>query len=141
MAGAAAIAAARHVIPVDTVSEAVKTEIRAVTGLDPVLRGAVSMSVFPARTVTFSDVVLGESAAGEPAVAVEQLIANLRLMPLLAGRIEISDITLIKPRIAVEVGPDGHTNWSPLVDTLARALQPDAGHAERVLSFSEIRIR
>jgi AsmA protein len=140
VAGAAAIAAVRHVIPLDTVSEAVKTEIRAVTGLDPALRGPVSMSVFPARTVTFSDVVLGESAAGEPAVAVEQLIANLRLMPLLAGRIEISDVTLIKPRIAVEVGPDGHTNWSPLVDTLARALQPDAVHADRVLSFSEIRI-
>jgi AsmA protein len=140
VAGAAAIAAVRHVIPVDTVSEAVKAEIRAVTGLDPVLHGPISMSVFPARTVSFSNVVLGESVAGEPAVAVEELIANLRLMPLLSGRIEISDITLNKPRIAVEVGPDGHTNWSPLVDTLARALQPNADHAERVLSFSEIRI-
>ena len=60
VAGAAALIAARHAIPVDTVSEAVKTEIGAVTGLDPVLRGPVSMSVFPARTVTFSDVVLGE---------------------------------------------------------------------------------
>jgi AsmA protein len=140
VAGAAAIAAARHVIPVDTVSEAVKSEIRAVTGLDPVLRGPVSMSVFPARTMTFSDVALGDQAAGEPAVAVEELIANLRLLPLLAGRIEISDITLVKPRIAVEIGPDGHTNWSPLVDTLARALQPNADHTDRVLSFSEIRI-
>jgi AsmA protein len=139
VAGAAAIAAVRYVIPVDTVSEAVKTEIRAVTGLDPVLRGPVSMSVFPARTVTFSDVVLGESA-GEPAVAVEELIAHLRLLPLLVGRIEISDITLIKPRIAVEVDADGHTNWSPLIDTLAHALQPNAHRAERVLSFSEIRI-
>jgi AsmA protein len=139
-AGAAAIVAARHVIPVDTVSNAVTSEIRAVTGLDPVLRGPIAMSVFPARTVTFSDVVLGESAAGQPAVAVEELIANLRLMPLLMGRIEISDITLIKPRIALEIGPDGHTNWSPLIDTLARALQPDAHHDDRVLSFSEIRI-
>ena len=82
----------------------------------------------------------GTAAAGEPAVAVEELIANLRLLPLLAGRIEISDITLVKPRIAVEIGPDGHTNWSPLVDTLARALQPNADHTDRVLSFSEIRI-
>jgi AsmA protein len=140
VAGAAAIAAVGHVIPVDTVSESVKAEIRAVTGLDPVLRGPVSMSVFPARTVSFSDVVLGESAPGEPAVAIGELIANLRLMPLLAGRIEISDITLIKPRIVMELGPDGHTNWSPLIDTLARALRPDARRDERVLSFSEIRI-
>jgi AsmA protein len=138
--GAGALIVARHAIPVDTISEAVKTEIGAATGLAPNLRGPVSMSVFPARMVSFSDVVLGDAAAKEPAVAVEQMIVNLRLMPLLAGRIEIGDITLIKPHITVDVGADGHTNWSPLVDTLARALRPDTPHDERLLSFSEIRI-
>ena len=85
VAGAAALIVARHAIPIDTISEAVKTEIGAATGLDPDLRGPVSMSVFPARMVSFSDVVLGDAAAKEPAVAVEQMIVNLRLMPLLAG--------------------------------------------------------
>ena len=138
--GVGALIVARHAIPADTISDAVKTEIGAATGLDPELRGPVSMSVFPARMVSFSDVVLGDAAAKEPAVAVEQMIVNLRLMPLLAGRIEIADITLIKPHITVDVGADGHTNWSPLVDTLARALRPGAPHDERLLSFSEIRI-
>ena len=40
-AAVSAIAAATLMIPVDTVREAVKSEIRAVTGLDPVLRGPV----------------------------------------------------------------------------------------------------
>ena len=128
------IAAATLVIPVDTVREAVESEIRAVTGLDPLLRGPVSVSMFPAPTVEFSDVVLGEP------IAVEQLTANLRLMPLLAGRIEIADISLSKPHIALTVYPDGRTNWSPLIDILARALKPNAKRDERVLSFSEIRI-
>ena len=136
----AAVAGATLVIPVDAVREAVIAEIRAVTGLDPVLRGSVSVSMFPAGTVRFSDVVLGERVAGDPALAVEELTANLRLAPLLAGRIEIADISLIRPRIAVTVEPDGRTNWSPLVDTLARALKPNARRDERVLSFSEIRI-
>jgi predicted cobalt transporter CbtA len=35
------------VIPADTVRDAVKAQIRAVTGLDPVLRGDVSVSLFP----------------------------------------------------------------------------------------------
>jgi AsmA protein len=139
-AGVSAIAAATLMIPVDTVREAVKSEIRAVTGLDPVLRGPVSMSMFPAPTVSFSDVVLGEPVAGETAFAVEELTANLRLMPLLAGRIEIADVSLTKPRIAVTFEADGRTNWSPLIDILARALKPNARHDERVLSFSEIRI-
>jgi len=139
-AGIGAIAAATLVVPVDAVREAVTSEIRALTGLDPVLRGAVSVRMFPAGTVSFSDVVLGERGPGEPAFAAEELTANLRLLPLLAGRIEIADITLTKPRIAVTFEPDGRTNWSPLVDTLARALKPNAQRDERVLSFSEIRI-
>ena len=40
-------------MPADTVREAVKSEIRAVTGLDPVLRGDASVSLFPAGQVTF----------------------------------------------------------------------------------------
>jgi len=139
-AGVSVIAAMTLVIPVDMVREAVKNEIRAVTGLDPVLRGPVSMSMFPAPTVNFSDVVLGEPVEGETAFTVDQLTADLRLMPLLAGRIEIADISLTRPHIAVTVNPDGRTNWSPLVDILARALKPNAKRDERVLSFSEIRI-
>jgi len=140
-AGILGIAAATYVIPVDAIRGAVESEIRAVTGLDPQLRGAVSVSMFPAPTVEFSDVALGEPLAGETALAAEQLTANLRLVPLLAGRIEIADILLTKPHIAVTISPDGHTNWSPLIDILARALRPNAKRDERVLSFSEIRIK
>jgi AsmA protein len=135
------IAAATHVFPVDTVRDAIESEIRAVTGLDPALRGPMSVSMFPVPTVEFSDVALGEPVAGETALAAEQLTVNLRLMPLLARRIEIADISLVRPRIAVTVYPDGHTNWSPLIDILARALRPNAERDERVLSFSEIAIR
>ena len=139
-AGVAAVAVAPSVVPVDTVRDAVTNEIRAVTGLDPVLRGPISIRMFPAGTVSFANVVLGESRSGEPAFATEELTANLRLTPLLAGRIEIADITLTRPRIAIAVDADGRTNWSPLVDTLARALSPNAPRDEQVLSFSEIRI-
>ncbi len=132
--------AATRVIPLDVVGDAVKTQIRMATGLDPILRGPVSISMFPAATVNFSDVVLDDHAGGGQAFAAEQLTANLRLMPLLAGHIEIADISLTKPRIAVAFDADGRTNWSSLLDILAQALKPNAKRAERVVSFSEIRI-
>jgi len=140
-AGILVPAAATRVIPDGTVRQAVESEIRAVTGLDPLLRGPVSVSMFPAPTVEFSDVVLSEPVAGGTAFVAEQLTVDLRLMPLLAGRIEIADISLIKPHIAVTLYPDGRTNWSPLIDILARALKPNAKGDERVLSFSEVRIK
>jgi AsmA protein len=140
-AGTTVIAAATRVSAVDTVRDAVESEIKAVTGLDLAMRGPISVSTFPVPSVEFSDVVLGRAADGEAALAAKQLTVNLRLVPLLTGRIEIADISLVKPHIAVRVDPDGHTNWSPLIDILARALKPNAGRDERVLSFSEIGIK
>jgi AsmA protein len=119
------------------VREAVKSEIRAVTGLDPMLRGDVSVSLFPSGTVSFENVLLGDDRTGEPAVLASQLTAHLRYFPLLAGRIEVADLTLVRPTIAVTMMPDGQTNWSALIESLTRALQPVPG---RIASFSEIRI-
>lgn len=140
-AGTTVIAAATRVTPADAVRDAVESEIRAVTGLDLLMRGPISVSMFPVPSVEFSDVALREAVAGEAALAADQLAVNLRLVPLLTGRIEIADISLVKPHIAVTIRPDGRTNWSPLIDTLARALKPNAARDERVLSFSEIGIK
>jgi AsmA protein len=134
--GLAALVVASFVISADSARDAVKAQIRTVTGLDPVLRGPVTLSMFPSGLVTFSDVVLGEENGQTPPLAAEHLIAHLRFLPLLLGRIEISDIALEQPRIAVEIAPDGHSNWSPLLESLGRALKP----FDRTVSFSEIRI-
>jgi len=139
--GILATAAATRVIPGDTVGAAVESQIRAATGLDVLLHRPASVSIFPAPTVEFSDVALSEPSAGETTFAAERLTVNLRMMPLLAGRIEIADISLTKPHIAVTVYADGRTNWSPLIDMLAEALRPNAKRAEPVLSFSEIGIK
>jgi AsmA protein len=127
-------------IPAESVREAVKAQIRAVTGLDPMLRGATSVSLFPTGHASFSDIVLGDDKSGEPPLTAERLTATLRFFPLLAGRIEIADVALSNPRIAVTVDKNGRSNWLPLVQSLARNMRPDASRAERAMSFSEIRI-
>jgi AsmA protein len=125
-------------IPAATVRDAVAKEIHAVTGLDPVLRGDMSVSLFPSGTVTFHNVVLGEDHRGDPGLVVDELTARLRYFPLLAGRIEIAGVTLVRPTITVSFLPGGQSNWSGLIEALARALQPDP---ERTASFSEIGIQ
>ena len=132
-------------IPADTVRDSIKAEIRAVTGLDPVLRGDVAVSLFPTGTVIFDQVALGDNRTGEPAMTVDQLVVRLRFFPLLIGRIEIADVSLVRPIIIIAFAPDGRSNWSSHVEMLARALQPnrDPGSnqsPDRVVSFSEIRI-
>jgi AsmA protein len=124
-------------IPADTVREAVKAEIRAVTGLDPVLRGDVAVSLFPTGTVTFEDVALGDNRTGAPALTAQQLVVRLRFFPFLTGHIEIADVSLVRPTITITFTADGSSNWSGHVEALAQTLQSSLG---REVSFSEIRI-
>jgi len=135
-AGIVALSAGSFLISADVARDAVKAQIRAVTGLDPVLRGPVEVSLFPSGTVSLADVVLGEDQGQASPLVAERLVAHLRFLPLLIGRIEIADIALDRPHIAVQIDTDGQSNWSPLLASLARALTP----VGRIVSFSEIRI-
>ena len=125
------------VIPADTVRDAVKAQIRDVTGLDPVLRGDVSVSLFPTGSVRFNDISLGDNRTGAPALSAQQLVVRLRFLSFLFGRIEIADVTLVRPTILVAFAPDGSSNWAGHIEALGRALTPSP---DSVKSFSEIRI-
>jgi AsmA protein len=132
--GLLVLTTAGYLISADTVRQQVLNEIRGVTGLEPVLRGKASVSLFPAGSVSFDDVILGDT--GQPALVAERLTARLRFFPLLIGRVEIADVTLDRPNISVELTPDGQSNWSGLIEALIRK------HAtsQRLAAFSEMRI-
>jgi len=138
-AGIAALIVASRLIPPDRVRQAVVTEIRAATGFEPAIRGDVTVSLFPRAMVSFSDVTLADEHA-RPALAADRLTAKLALLPLLIGKIEPDDLALTRPRISIAVEPDGHSNWSGLMATLARTLKPRSQQAEPMMSLSELRM-
>jgi AsmA protein len=135
--GAGLLVVMSLLISADTAREAVKAEIRAVAGLEPVLRGSASVSLFPFGSVSFDDVTVGEDAAGNKALTADRLTARLRFFPLLAGQIEVSDVTLVRPTLSVVLEPGGKSNWTALAGTLGASLRPSP---QRTASFSEIRI-
>jgi AsmA protein len=122
----------------DSLCEAVEAQIRAVTGLDLVIKGPIDVSVFPGSYVSFHDVGLKGGGAVEPALRVDVLTANLRLLPLLLRRFEIADVMMLRPQIRVMRSADGVSNWTPFIQTIARTMKPGA---ENQVSFSEIRIQ
>jgi AsmA protein len=122
----------------DSLRQAVEAQIRAVTGLDLVVNGNIEVSVFPGSYVSFHDVGLKGSAAADPALSVDVMTANLRLLPLLLQRFEIADVMMLRPHIRVIREADGESNWTPFIDTIVRTMKPGA---DNQLSFSEIRIQ
>jgi AsmA protein len=132
--GLLVLTTAGYLISADSVRQQVIGEIRAVTGLNPVLRGKASVSLFPTGSVSFADVTLGD--AQQPALVAERLTARLRFFPLLIGRVEIADVSLDHPRISVELQQNGRSNWSGLMEALTRSQTT----VQRLAAFSEMRI-
>lgn len=122
----------------DALQRAVEAQIRAVTGLDLVVNGPIDVSVFPGSYVSFHNVGLKGADTIGPALQVDVLTANLRLLPLLLRRFEIADVMMLRPHIHVVRDGAGESNWTPFVETIAKAMTPGA---ENQVSFSEIRIQ
>jgi len=123
-------------IPREAVLTAIKGEIKAATGLDLLVRGRATVSLFPWGNVSLGDVILAGGSDSEPPLIAKELHARLRLVPLLFGHIGASDLSLTHARMALIIGPDGTSNWSGLSQKLARSLTPQG----RVTTISEIRI-
>jgi len=134
--GGGLLAAAQLLISADNVRRQALEQIRAVAGLDPVLRGPTTVKLFPTGSVSFADVTLGDGS--RPPLVAERLTARLRFLPLLLGRVEIADVTLERPTITIDLQPDGNSNWAGLVAGLLRAQQPNT--ARPASGFSEMRI-
>jgi AsmA protein len=134
VAGSGVFITAGYLISADSVRQQAMSEIRAVTGLNPILRGEATVSLFPSGSISFADVVLGDP--NRPALMAERLTARLRFFPLLIGRVEIADVSLERPVIAIDLDGNGRTNWSGLIEALARSQKP----APRLATFSEMRI-
>src|SRR5215216_4870181 len=123
----------------DALRQAVEAQIREVTGLDLIVSGAIDVSVFPGSYVSFHNVGLkGGGTTTAPALQVDVLTANLRLLPLLLRRFEIADVMMLRPHIRVVRDGSGESNWTPFVERIARTMKPGA---ENQVSFSEIRIQ
>src|ERR1700716_1433525 len=80
----------------DSLRRAVEAQIRAVTGLDLLIKGNIDVSVFPGSYVSFHDVGLKGGGTADPALRVDVLTANLRLLPMLLHRFESSDVMMLR---------------------------------------------
>lgn len=119
----------------------VERQLRAATGLDLVVNGDVQVSIFPSSYVSLRKVGLRHSDTSDTlntSFTVDELTANLRLLPLLIQRFEIADVGLNHPRMNVVRSDDGRSNWTPIAETLARTIKPGS---DSTVSFSEIRIK
>lgn len=91
----------------------VQARVKAATGRDLVVRGGVSVAWSLEPRVVLKDVALGNAAwgAAKEMVTAQRLEIELALLPLLTRRVELKEIALIAPVIALETDGKGRNNW------------------------------
>jgi AsmA protein len=108
-------------IPESAVREAVRRGIVEMTGREPVIGGAVHLSLAPLPTVTVDGVSIPGLNGTPPLLEADTLQATLRLSSMLIGQIEVSSLALGNPRLALIATKDGRHSWDFKEGALARA--------------------
>jgi uncharacterized protein involved in outer membrane biogenesis len=87
-------------------------EASRILGRDVEVRGEASARLLPFPSVTFEDVVVAGSRAGETGMAIERFSMDAELAPFLRGEVLIFDMRLTRPQVVVDFDDDGTVDWA-----------------------------
>ena len=89
------------------------SQVKKATGRDLVLDGPVTLSLLPTPTVGVSQVRFVNVPGSKNAnmVEVKSIAVKPSLFALLVGNIEVSSVTVVEPKIVLEVNAEGKPNW------------------------------
>jgi AsmA protein len=91
-------------LPEDEVRRAVTRALLDATGAEPRISGDVRLSLFPRPVIRLDGIRLDDGRRG---ITSGSLSAAVRLAPLVTGSIEIGALTFERPRLTLELAPDG----------------------------------
>jgi AsmA family protein len=82
-------------------------------GRELVIDGELRVGLAPVASVTLSGLQLAnaDGMAGPHMATIERIDADVRLFPLLGGRLVLDRLDLINPEISLEIAADGRPNW------------------------------
>ena len=100
-------------IDVNSYKPEIVAEVKKATGRDLVLDGPISLSLLPMPTVTIDGVKFFNVAGAKNPnmVEVKSVTVKPSLGALLTGSIEVGEVTLVEPKIVLEINAEGKPNW------------------------------
>jgi len=128
-------------LPTERIVALAGDQVRAATGRDLTATGAITPSFYPILGVEIGEVALSNAEWAETPqmVTAGGVKVGVELLSLIGGDIKVSEVRLVDPVVALEIGPDGVGNW--VFDTGAPAeAAPSEGGLPEGLSFGEISI-
>ncbi|MDP3243616.1 MAG: AsmA family protein, partial [Reyranella sp.] len=108
-----ALVALPALIDVNSYKPLIVSQVKTATGRDLVIDGPISLSLLPTPTVSVTGVKFFNAPGSKNANMVEVKSVTVRpsLLALLGGSIEVSEVTLVEPKIVLEINAEGKPNW------------------------------
>ncbi|MFI5000339.1 MAG: AsmA family protein, partial [Reyranellales bacterium] len=100
-------------IDVNTYKPMIVAEVKKATGRDLVIDGSISLSILPTPRVSLSGVTFANVAGAKNPHMVEIKSVSVKpsVLALLGGNVEVSEVTLVEPKIVLEINAEGKPNW------------------------------
>lgn len=130
--GGLAVAIAPWLFSPTAALTAVTTQVNDATGLYLAARSGPRLSLTPRPHLVMNGVVFADHNKAL-VVEADELRGNLRVLPLLAGRLEIDSLTLTRPRAQVDL--DQNRVDAPGAAARAAATQPGSAAAQKADEF------
>jgi uncharacterized protein involved in outer membrane biogenesis len=91
----------------------IAAEVKKATGRELRLEGPISLSVLPTPAVTANNVVFFNVAGAKNPhmVEIKSVTVKPSVLSLLLGSVEPSSVTLVEPKIVLEINAEGKPNW------------------------------
>ena len=127
----AGLLAAPLFFDINSYKPTIAAEVKKATGRDLVIDGKISLSLLPTPTVTVAGVKFYNVAGSKNANMVELKSVTVKpaLLAMLGGNIEVSEVTLVEPKIVLEINAEGKPNWEfagSVADAKPAAAQPSS---------------
>ncbi len=125
-------------VPGDRIAALAEREFVAATGRSIDIDDDVTATIFPRLGVRTGPVEIANAdwADSGPMLRAEGLQVGVELLPLIAGRIEIAEITIIAPEVLLERGADGRANWEFETAAAREAIGESAGAGGGIPEFT-----
>src|SRR6185503_6721796 len=141
----AIVVALPFMLPTDVYKDQIIAQAKQATGRDLKIDGKLSISFFPSLGVELNGVHFANMQGAHDAdmATIEQVVVGAEFWPLLAGDVKVTQITLVKPVINLEIDKGGRGNWVFEEGTKPEGDQgpTETRGANGDLSFQDVSIR
>jgi AsmA protein len=105
--------AAPFLLPASVYRSEIEQAVTRATGRNFMISGPLHFTLLPMPGLRADKVALANMAGGQARsmITADDVHVGVRFWPLFAGHIEVSEITLDRPAINLEVDRQGHANW------------------------------